>query len=143
MPGRTGEGPNLLPAALAIHPARDGGGGESGGTDAAAAGLRPSSSTARPLPILSAFERDFPSDRTDVDVSLVRLHRLVTTALVLALASAAAWRAEAFLADGSWTDLAAALLAGPAAVGLLVYVARLNVVLHREPGPGVPRDIED
>lgn len=74
---------------------------------------------------------------------LVRLHRLVTAALVLVLASLAAWRTEAFLADGSWTDLAVALLTGPAAVGLLIYVARLNDVLHREPGPGVPRDVED
>lgn len=76
-------------------------------------------------------------------MSLVRFHRLVTTVLTLGLASVAAWRAEAFLGDGSWPDLVAALLAGPAAVGLLIYLARLNVVLRREPGPGVPRDVED
>ena len=29
------------------------------------------------------------------------------------------------------------------ALGLVVYLARLRSVFHREPGPGVPRDIED
>lgn len=76
-------------------------------------------------------------------MSLVRFHSLVTTALALGLAALSAWRGEAFLIGGSWTDLAVALLAGPAALGLVVYLARLRTVFHREPGPGVPRDIDD
>lgn len=76
-------------------------------------------------------------------MSLVRFHSLVTTALALGLAALSAWRGEAFLAGGSWTDLVVALVAGPSALGLVVYLARLRAVLHREPGPGVPRDIDD
>lgn len=76
-------------------------------------------------------------------MSLVRFHTLVTTALTLGLAALAAWRFEVFLAGGGWANLGAALLAGLSALGLLVYLARLRTVLHREPGPGVPRDIED
>lgn len=75
-------------------------------------------------------------------MSLVRFHRVVTTALVLALAALAAWRGESFLVGGGWTDLLVTLLAAPSALGLLVYVARLNRVFHREAGPGVPRDVE-
>lgn len=75
------------------------------------------------------------------NVSLVRFHRLVTTALTLALAALAAWRGEAFFTGGGWTDALVALIAAPAAVGLLVYLARLNTVFRRQPGPGVPRDV--
>lgn len=75
-------------------------------------------------------------------MSLVRFHSLVTTSLALGLAALSAWRAEAFLGGGSWTDLAIAVVAGPSALSLVVYLARLRSVFHREPGPGVPRDIE-
>jgi len=74
-------------------------------------------------------------------VSLVRFHRLVATALALGLAALAAWRGESFLTGGGWTDLAVALLAAPAAAGLVVYLFRLNSVFAREPGPGTPRDV--
>lgn len=74
-------------------------------------------------------------------MSLVRFHRLVTTALTLGLASLAAWRGQAFVAgSGSAADALLALVCGAAAVGLVVYLARLNRVLRRAPGPGVPRD---
>lgn len=76
-------------------------------------------------------------------MSLLRLHSLVTTALALGLAALSAWRGEAFLAGGGWTDLVVALVAAPSALGLVVYLARLRAVFRREPGPGVPRDIED
>lgn len=76
-------------------------------------------------------------------MSLVRFHRLVATALALVLAAFAAWRGEAFFARGSWADLLVSFLAAPSAAGLVVYLARLNTVLHREPGPGVPRDVDD
>ena len=99
--------------------------------------------TARTLPILPAFARDFPSTVRTSNVSLVRFHRLVTTALALGLAALAAWRGESFLTGGGWTDLAVALLAAPAAVGLVVYLFRLNSVFSREPGPGTPRDAGD
>lgn len=75
-------------------------------------------------------------------MSLVRFHRLVTTALALALGALAAWRGEAFLAGRGWADLLVALLAGSAAAWFVVYLARLNRVLRREPGPGVPRDVD-
>lgn len=84
-----------------------------------------------------------PSTVRTADVSLVRFHSFVTTALTLGLAALAAWRGEAFLAGGSWTDLLVALVAGPAALGLVVYLSRLRTIFHREPGPGFPRDIED
>lgn len=89
---------------------------------------------------IAPFERDFSSTVRTSTLSLVRLHRLVTTALTLGLAALAAWRGEAFLAGGSWTDLAVALLAAPAAAGLVIYLYRLNAVFAREPGPGTPRD---
>lgn len=76
-------------------------------------------------------------------MSLVRFHSLVTSALALGLAALSAWRVEAFLGGGSWTDLVVALVAGPSALGLVVYLARLRSVFHREPGPGVPHDIEE
>lgn len=74
-------------------------------------------------------------------MSLLRLHRVVTTALALTLGALAAWRGAAFLAGGRWADLLVAVLAAPSAAGLLVYLARLNDVLGREPGPGTPRDV--
>lgn len=95
------------------------------------------------MPVLPPFDRDHPPKVRTSNVSLVRFHTLVTTALTLGLAALAAWRGEAFFAGGSWTDLAVAIVAGPSALGLLVYLARLRTVLHREPGPGVPHDIDD
>lgn len=74
-------------------------------------------------------------------MSLVKFHRLVTTALALGLAALAAWRGEAFLAGRGWSDLLVTLAAAPAAAGLVIYLARLNRVLHRDPGPGHPRDV--
>lgn len=75
-------------------------------------------------------------------MSLVRVHRVVTTALALALAALAAWRMDLFCAQGRWTDLLVALVAGPSAVGLVIYLARLNRVFQRGPGPGLPRDVD-
>lgn len=75
-------------------------------------------------------------------MSLVRFHRLLTTALALALAAFSAWRGEAFaVGAGSPVDLILSVGCGLAAVGLVVYLARLNHVFHRKPGPGVPRDV--
>lgn len=74
-------------------------------------------------------------------MSLVRLHRVLTTALALGLGALAAWRGDVFLAGGSWVDLLTSLLAASAALGLVGYLARLNRFFHREPGPGVPRDV--
>lgn len=73
-------------------------------------------------------------------MSLVRFHRVVTTGITLALAAVSAWRGQAFLARSGWGDLLLSLVAGASAVGLVVYLARLNRVFRRPPGPGVPRD---
>lgn len=73
-------------------------------------------------------------------MSLVRFHRLVTTALALALGAVSGWRAEAFLAGGSLPDLLLSVASGLSAAGLVVYLAMLNRVFRREPGPGFPRD---
>lgn len=74
-------------------------------------------------------------------MSLVRFHRLVTTALALALGAVSGWRAEAFVAGaGSLLDLLLSLACGLSAAGLVVYLVMLNRVFHRDPGPGFPRD---
>lgn len=103
---------------------------------------RRTSSAARRPPILAAFAYRLALLERTPALSLVKLHRVVTTALALGVAALAAWRGEAFLAGRGWTDLAVAVLAAPSAAGLLVYLARLNRVIHRAPGPGVPRDVD-
>lgn len=105
-----------------------------------AARNRTSSAGSR-LPILAASASRLGSLERTLALSLVKFHRLVTTALTLGLAALAGWRAEAFLAGRGWTDLLVAVLAAAAAAGLLLYLARLNRVLHREPGPGLPQDV--